>query len=232
MPQGQRARRRPGGRRGRPRALGDRRPSDRTYLLESIVDPNKQIAQGFESVILATNDGKVHAGVLRGEDDKEVRLITAEGKLLAVPKETIEDRKRGPSAMPGDLAQKLSKTELRDLIEFLASLKGQVEGPLSQSFFFSGSLAASAAGLASAGLASAGLVSEPALALLPSCWAAHPSWPVRPSVCQTLQSPETEFPCTDRSRLRRAFATAGQRQDRHQSPDPTAYSTHRRVLPS
>ena len=95
----------------------------RTYLLESIVNPDKQIAQGFESVVIATSDGKVHTGVLRGEDDKEVRLITALGKLLAVPKDTIEERKRGPSAMPGDLAGKLSKSELRDLIEFLASLK-------------------------------------------------------------------------------------------------------------
>ena len=102
-------------------AIGARQT--RAYLLESIVNPDKQIAQGFESVVLATSDGKVHTGVLRGEDDKEVRLITALGKLLAVPKNTIEERKRGPSAMPGDLAGKLSKTELRDLIEFLASLK-------------------------------------------------------------------------------------------------------------
>ncbi len=102
-------------------AIGARQT--RAYLLESIVDPNKQIAQGFESVVLATNDGKVYTGVLRGEDDKEVRLVTALGKPLAVPKVTIEERKRGPSAMPGDLAGKLSKTELRDLIEFLVSLK-------------------------------------------------------------------------------------------------------------
>ena len=60
----------------------------------------------------------------RGEGDKEVRLITALGKLLAVPKNTIEEHAQSPSAMPGDLAGKLSKTELRDLIEFLASLKG------------------------------------------------------------------------------------------------------------
>ena len=40
-----------------------------------------------------------------------------------MPKDSIEERKRGPSAMPGDVAAKLTKTELRDLIEFLASLK-------------------------------------------------------------------------------------------------------------
>jgi quinoprotein glucose dehydrogenase len=95
----------------------------RTYLLESIVNPDKQIAKGFESVVLATSDGRVHTGILRGEDAKGVRLMTAEGKLLSVPRDSIEERQRGPSAMPKDLAGKLSRTELRDLIEFLANLK-------------------------------------------------------------------------------------------------------------
>lgn len=96
---------------------------NREYLLESIVTPDGKIAQGFESVVLATSDGKVLTGVLRGEDDKEVRLITAEGHPLTIPKDEIEERKRGPSAMPADLAGKLTKAELRDLIEFLANLK-------------------------------------------------------------------------------------------------------------
>ena len=69
---------------------------DREYLLESIVTPDKKIAQGFESVVLATTDGKVITGVLRGEDDKQLRLITAEGHPLTVPKVEIEDRKPRP----------------------------------------------------------------------------------------------------------------------------------------
>jgi quinoprotein glucose dehydrogenase len=95
----------------------------RADLLESVLSPDKKIAQGFESVVLATGDGKVHTGILRGEDAKEVRLMTAEGKSVTVSKDLIEERKRGPSAMPADVAAKLSKTELRDLIEYLASLK-------------------------------------------------------------------------------------------------------------
>jgi quinoprotein glucose dehydrogenase len=96
---------------------------DRAYILESIVEPNKQIAEGFESIILATSDGQVITGVFRGEDARAVHLITAEGKPVDVPKDTIEDRKRGPSAMPADLVQKLSKPELRDLVEFLSTLR-------------------------------------------------------------------------------------------------------------
>ncbi len=118
----------PGGEVG-PELSGIGALKDRNYILESIVDPNKQIAQGFESVVLATSDGKVITGVFRGEDDKEVRLMTAEGKPVTVPKDAIEERKRGPSAMPADLAPKLTKAELRDLVEFLASLKTQPRRP-------------------------------------------------------------------------------------------------------
>ena len=38
---------------------------NREYLLESIVTPDQKIAQGFESVVLATSDGKVVTGPQR-----------------------------------------------------------------------------------------------------------------------------------------------------------------------
>jgi quinoprotein glucose dehydrogenase len=112
----------PGGEVG-PDLTGVAARHDRAYILESIVEPNKQIAQGFESIVLATSDGQVITGVFRGEDARAVHLMTAEGKPVDVPKDAIEERKRGPSAMPADLVQKLSKPELRDLVEFLSTLR-------------------------------------------------------------------------------------------------------------
>ena len=53
----------------------------------------------------------------------KVRIMTADGQLLAIPKSQIDDRSRGPSAMPSDLIQKMSRTEVRDLVEFLAGLQ-------------------------------------------------------------------------------------------------------------
>jgi quinoprotein glucose dehydrogenase len=101
--------------------IGSKHP--RTYLLESIVAPNQAIAQGFESVVLATNDGKVVTGVLKSENAKSIKIMTAEAKLIEVPKAEIEERQRGPSAMPEDLSKKLTPSERRDLVEFLAGLK-------------------------------------------------------------------------------------------------------------
>jgi quinoprotein glucose dehydrogenase len=95
----------------------------REYLLESIVDPNKQIAKGFETVVLTTTKGLTYSGILKAEDDKAVTLITAEGQFVHVPKDQIDERTSGKSAMPEDIVKNLSKAELRDLVEFLAQLK-------------------------------------------------------------------------------------------------------------
>jgi quinoprotein glucose dehydrogenase len=50
-------------------------------------------------------------------------LIKPDGKFVSVPKADIEDQKRGVSAMPQDLIKHLSRSEVRDLVEFLATLK-------------------------------------------------------------------------------------------------------------
>ena len=95
----------------------------RDYLLESIVDPNKQIAKGYDTLVLGLSNGQTVSGILKSEDPRELKLMTAEAKLIVVPKKDIDERSRGKSAMPEDLIKHLSKSELRDLVEFLASLK-------------------------------------------------------------------------------------------------------------
>lgn len=95
----------------------------REYLLESLVDPNKQIAKGYETVVITLTNGLIRTGILKSEDAKEVRLMTPEGQIINIPKVEIDERSRGPSAMPGDLIQKMSRSEVRDLVEFLAGLQ-------------------------------------------------------------------------------------------------------------
>ncbi len=95
---------------------------NREYLLEAIVSPDRKIAKDFESVVLALDSGEVLTGVFKGEDDREVRLMTPEGQLLKIEKARIEERSRGPSAMPDQASKLLSKAEIRDLVEFLSSL--------------------------------------------------------------------------------------------------------------
>jgi len=95
----------------------------RDYILESIVLPSRTMAKGFETIMLATDDGLVHSGILKHEDDKIVRLMTAKGETIEVATEAIEDRSKGKSAMPEDLLKHLSKSDIRDLVEFLSNQK-------------------------------------------------------------------------------------------------------------
>jgi quinoprotein glucose dehydrogenase len=95
----------------------------RGYLLEAIVAPSKTIAKNFESVVVLDLDGVTHTGVLKQEDQRNLSLMTAEGKLVTIARQDIQARKVGTSAMPEDLLKHLSKFEMRDLIEYLATLK-------------------------------------------------------------------------------------------------------------
>ena len=95
----------------------------REYLLESMVFPNRAIASGFENVTLVLKNGAEHAGLVKGEDDKELRLESPEEGALRIAKADIVTRQRGLSAMPEGMEQLLSKREVRDLVEYLAGLK-------------------------------------------------------------------------------------------------------------
>jgi quinoprotein glucose dehydrogenase len=95
----------------------------REYILESIVYPNKNIAAGFESLLVTMKDGAIYAGLLKGENDAEIELNSPEDGLLKLKKAAIKERQRGLSAMPEELRQVLSKQDLRNLVEFLSSLK-------------------------------------------------------------------------------------------------------------
>jgi quinoprotein glucose dehydrogenase len=101
--------------------IGKRQKRD--YLLESLLAPNKQIAKGFETLVLTLNNGKSVTGVLKSEDAREIRLMTPEGQFLVVRKDRVDERDTGKSAMPEDVTKHLTRLEIRDLVEFLAGLK-------------------------------------------------------------------------------------------------------------
>lgn len=99
----------------------------RDYLLQSIVDPNAQIAEGFNQTIVLTTDGATLVGLVKSQDDDELVLMDADGRLIRLDVDQIEDTRSGKSSMPDDLVQKLTREELRDLVEFLANCRSPME---------------------------------------------------------------------------------------------------------
>lgn len=96
---------------------------DRMALLESILVPNRQITEGYGQEMLILTDETFETGRIEQESDQEVVLILPSGATRRIDSSLIDSRKHTLSAMPEGLHEALSKHELRDLIEFLASLK-------------------------------------------------------------------------------------------------------------
>ncbi len=105
-----------------PNLTGIGKRQTREYLLESIMEPNAKIAQGFDTVIITLNDGSIHAGILKTETPDQIILMPPTGVPETLAKNLIKSRESGPSGMP-PLGAVLSKREVRDLVEYLSSLK-------------------------------------------------------------------------------------------------------------
>ncbi len=95
---------------------------DRAYMLESILFPGKVISPGFETVIVRLKDGSTYAGQVREENAKMLHLVEPGKTDVRLDKSKIKARRGGMSSMPDNLASTLSKQDLRNLVEFLASL--------------------------------------------------------------------------------------------------------------
>jgi quinoprotein glucose dehydrogenase len=100
---------------------------DRAYLLESVVKPSAKIAPGFDSIVVTLKTGGVVGGVVANETADSISLRNADGKTTQVNKADITRREGAPSSMPEIYGAVLTKSELRDVVEFLASLTKPAE---------------------------------------------------------------------------------------------------------
>jgi quinoprotein glucose dehydrogenase len=94
----------------------------REQMLEALVDPSARIAPGYGNVSLKLKGGQEVYGVLAKETATELTITTSDAEPLVIPVSRIEKREKLPSSMPA-MVEVLSKREIRDLVEFLASLK-------------------------------------------------------------------------------------------------------------
>ena len=94
---------------------------DDKYLLESLVDPQAQVALGFALISVTLNDGKLLSGIVKSETKLELVLqIGEENKIIKIA--DIKSRSQSISGMP-PMAFILKPHEIRDAIAYLKSLK-------------------------------------------------------------------------------------------------------------
>lgn len=93
------------------------------YLVESVLQPNVKIKEGYHSVVLSLKDGSELVGTLARETPQEIVLRNAAGSEQAVPKADVAKRDQGTaSIMPAGLIDALNEQEQADLFAFLSRL--------------------------------------------------------------------------------------------------------------
>ena len=101
--------------------IGARQP--REYILESIIKPSAKIAAGFEIATVTRKNGEALVGTIVQRNDQGVRLRSGETDVIEIPASDITSVVSAPSAMPELAALVMTKAEIRDLVEAVASLR-------------------------------------------------------------------------------------------------------------
>jgi quinoprotein glucose dehydrogenase len=98
---------------------------DRNYLLESLIKPNAKIAPGYDTIVLTLKSGGAAAGIVASETADTISLRNTDNKVVEVKKSNIAKRDSAPSGMPEIYGAILTKSEVRDVVEYLASLRNR-----------------------------------------------------------------------------------------------------------
>jgi putative membrane-bound dehydrogenase-like protein len=93
-------------------------------LVESILEPSKEVSPQFTSWTMTTPEGVVHTGLLVFENEGKTILGNAEGNTIELKTADVESRTpQKTSVMPDKLVDRMSQQEWIDLIAFLRSRK-------------------------------------------------------------------------------------------------------------
>ncbi len=111
----------------------------RDQLIESVIEPSRQIVEGYRPQAIALKDGRTLTGLIKDESADELTLVTVDATKHRLKKSAIEERGiSSTSIMPVGLAAGLTTQEFTDVIAYLESLRppGQnspgsgISGPL------------------------------------------------------------------------------------------------------
>ncbi len=96
----------------------------RAELIESILNPSKKIAQGFDTWAFAMDDGNVYTGFVGAGKCRDGDSARRHRSVSRTSSQNIEERvKQEISMMPLGIVGNLSPEQLADLIAYLESLR-------------------------------------------------------------------------------------------------------------
>lgn len=89
-------------------------------VLDAIINPSRNPQPGFKPAAITTRDGQHVEGLVRNEDNFSLQLLDRDGSFHFFEKGELQSFSYlSRSFMPADYADRLTKTELNDLVSFL-----------------------------------------------------------------------------------------------------------------
>jgi putative heme-binding domain-containing protein len=96
-------------------------------IIESVLWPKRQVKEGYLSTTLTTKDGKVVSGYVDTETKAKIVIRdAATGTKQALRTADVASRQDAGTLMPPGLAATLTRDQLRDMIAYLAALRGRL----------------------------------------------------------------------------------------------------------
>lgn len=99
-------------------ALATRKTS--VQIRGDVLEPDRELAEGYETVVVETRSGQRIEGLLKNEDTFEVLILTAAGEPIALRRSDLRSvTKPERSAMPSDFGERLSVNQVQNLLAYL-----------------------------------------------------------------------------------------------------------------
>ncbi len=94
------------------------------YIMESMVQPSKDIDPRYEQVMVITDEGKTIQGLRVNESNFNIQLREENGQFHSLHKRDLEEvQQLDVSLMPANLVENLNVKQLHDLFAFLMTLE-------------------------------------------------------------------------------------------------------------
>ena len=105
--------------------IGASRPLNQ--IREAVLEPDKRLAEGYQPARLHLKSGKTLTGVLRDYTNYTLTLVDNSGSLYLLRAAEVTDRQLSMKSPMPSYKDKLTATELRDLIKFLSRQSARSE---------------------------------------------------------------------------------------------------------
>jgi cytochrome c oxidase cbb3-type subunit 3 len=104
--------------------IGARRSA--AHIRTVLMDPTKEMPEGFLMVRLTTGDGKAIRGVRLNEDTFTIELRDMSGHVYSFVKQDLKELQKEEGKTPMPSFKSLSAAETDDLVAYLVSLRGKL----------------------------------------------------------------------------------------------------------